>query len=206
MVGTVDKRLRQVGDVHDSSLDGRRLVAEELPLGDRRDAIGDAVNLATLGSRRGDDVHGSGNLFGQPVMAEGAVVADVHRLSDVRGDEILVGRVHGLLASSEGDDEISAGEQPVQPPFLGEAGGDLAGGVRRDLEGRLDVVDRDYLVALRGEMREESALTGRKALPYSLCLLCGTHTCVSYIEYEARQASTLRLLLLAGQTPDYEPS
>ena len=51
----------------------------------------------------------------------------------MRRDKILVGRIHGLLAGSERDDEISAGEKPVQPPFLGESEGDLSGGVRCDL-------------------------------------------------------------------------
>jgi hypothetical protein len=35
------------------------------------------------------------------VVAEGAVVADVHRLGDVGSDEVLVGRVHGLFTGGE---------------------------------------------------------------------------------------------------------
>ena len=86
-----------------------------------------------------DDVYGSGNLLSQPIMAEGAVVVNGHRFGDVGRDMILVSRIHSLLAGNERNDEISAGEKSVQPPFLSEPGGDLAGSVRRDLERRLDV-------------------------------------------------------------------
>jgi len=93
--------------------------------------IGDAVDLPTLRPGRGDNVHRLRDLFGQPVMAEGTVVADVHRFSGVRGDEILVRRIQTLLTGRERDD-VSTGEQSVQPSFLGEPGGDLSGGVRDD--------------------------------------------------------------------------
>ena len=83
------------------------------------------MDLSALRSGRRDDVHRPGNLFGQPVVAEGAVVADVHRLGDVGGDEVLVGGVHGFLAGCEWNDEIRVREEPVEPALLGESGGDL---------------------------------------------------------------------------------
>jgi len=46
-------------------------------------------------------------------------------------------------------------EESVEPSLLRESGRDLPGGVRSDLQGRLDVVDRDDLVALSGKPREE---------------------------------------------------
>jgi len=85
------------------------------------------------------------------MVVEGGVVADVHRLGDVRGDEILVGRIHAVFAGRERDDEVSTGKQSVQPALLGEPGSDLSGGVRGDLKRRLDVVDRDDLMARGGE-------------------------------------------------------
>ena len=136
-----------------------------------------------LRSDRRDDVHRPGNLFGQPVVAEGAVVADVHWLGDVGGDEVLVGRVYGLLAGSEWNDEIRAREEPVEPALLGEPGGNLAGGVWGDLQGRFDVVDGDDLVTRASEACKESTFSSRETLAYILRLFYGTHTCVSYIEY-----------------------
>lgn len=113
------------------------------------------MNLPALGPGWCHDVDCPGNLFGQPVVAERAVVADVHWLGDVGGDEVLMGRVHGLLAGRERDDEVCSREESVEPSLLRESGRDLPGGVRSDLQGRLDVVDRDDLVALSGKPREE---------------------------------------------------
>jgi len=53
------------------------------------------------------------------------------------------------------DDEVCSREESVEPSLLRESGRDLPGGVRSDLQGRLDVVDRDDLVALSGKPREE---------------------------------------------------
>jgi len=64
-----------------------------------------------------------------------------------------MGRVHGLLAGRERDDEVCSREESVEPSLLRESGRDLPGGVRSDLQGRLDVVDRDDLVALSGKPR-----------------------------------------------------
>ncbi len=153
------------------------------------------MDLSALRSGRRDDVHRPGDLFGQPVVAEGAVVADVHRLGDVGGDEVLVGRVGGLLAGCEWRDEIRAREEPVEPALLGEPGGDLAGGVWGDLQRRLDVVDgdEDDLVTRASESCKESTFSSREALAYILRLFYGTHNCVSYIEYKHRPDLALRL-------------
>jgi len=74
------------------------------------------ISLALRSGRR-DDVHRPGNLFGQPVVAEGAVVADVHRLGDVGGDEVLVGGVHGLLAGVSGMMRYVPGKSRSSQPF-----------------------------------------------------------------------------------------
>jgi hypothetical protein len=87
------------------------------------------VDLPALRSGRRDYVHRRRDLFGQPVVAEGAEVADVHRLGNVGGDEVLVGRVHAFLAGSQWDDEIPAREEPVEPALLGEPGCYLTGGI-----------------------------------------------------------------------------
>jgi hypothetical protein len=58
-------------------------------------------------------------------VAEGAVVADVHRLGDVGGDEVLVGCVHGFLAGCEWSDKARVREEPVELAFLGEPGKDI---------------------------------------------------------------------------------
>jgi len=55
------------------------------------------------------------------VVAERAVVADVHWLGDVGGDEVLMGRVHGLLAGRERDDEVCSREESVEPSLLRES-------------------------------------------------------------------------------------
>jgi len=170
MVSTIDEGLLQVADLDGGPLDGGRRRAEELPAGDRRDAVGHAVNLPALGPGWCHDVDCPGNLFGQPVVAERAVVADVHWLGDVGGDEVLMGRVHGLLAGRERDDEVCSRKEPVEPSLLRESGRDLPGGVRSDLQGRLDVVDRDDLVALSGKPRERADSPELRALPTTLRL------------------------------------
>jgi len=168
VVRTVDQRLLQVADLNGRALDRCWLKAEEFPLSDCRDAVRDAVDFSALRSGRRGDIHRPGNLFGQSVVAEGAVVADVHRLGDVGSDEVLVGGVHGLLAGSEWNDEICAREEPVEPALLGEPGGDLAGGVWGDLQRRLDVVDGDDLVTRASESCKESTFSSREALAYIL--------------------------------------
>ena len=84
VVGTVDERLLQVGNVHGGPLDGHRFIAQELPFYNGRNAVRNAVNLMTLSSDRCNDVHGPRDQLGQPVMAEGAVIADIRRLVDMR--------------------------------------------------------------------------------------------------------------------------
>jgi len=183
MVSTIDEGLLQVADLDGGPLDGGRRRAEELPAGDRRDAVGHAVNLPALGPGWCHDVDCPGNLFGQPVVAERAVVADVHWLGDVGGDEVLMGRVHGLLAGRERDDEVCSRKSRSSHPFS----------VSRDAISRAAFGATSRVVSMSStEMiwwpsaasRERSRLSRVESPCRLLCVLFyGSHTCVSYIEY-----------------------
>jgi hypothetical protein len=72
------------------------------------------VNLPAPGTGWCHDVDCPENLFGQPVVTERSVLADIHWLGDVGGDELLVGRVHGLLAGREWDNEVCSLEESVE--------------------------------------------------------------------------------------------
>jgi len=74
-------------------------------------------------------------------------------------------------------------EESVEPSLLRESGRDLPGGVRSDLQGRPDVVDRDDLGGPQRQAARGADFPELSPADYFAFVLWFPHTCVSYIEY-----------------------